>query len=140
MDTPSQISSWTDQIISNWTSSGIKLQGGASFENISEFEKSLDFKLPEDFIEVYSRVDGFEDLDWNENMFSLWSLDRILKEYKEDGDTNFIGFCDFLINSHSIGFYKSDRRIYKYYKEPEAIADNFKDFILLLDSNDNLLY
>jgi hypothetical protein len=140
MDISKQNLSWTTQAIDIWTSKGIKLQSGVSSEKISDFEKLLDFKFPQDFIELYSKVNGFEDFDWNKHMFSLWSLDRILKEYQEDGDTNYIGFCDFLINSHSIGFYKSDRRVYKYYNKPETIADNFQGFILLLNSNDDLLY
>ncbi len=90
MENLKQISSWTDQAIDIWTSKGIKLQNGISVDKISEFEKLIDFKFPQDFIELYSKANGFEDFDWNENMFSLWSLDRILKEYQEDGNTNYI--------------------------------------------------
>ena len=140
MDNSKQTLSWTDQVIDFWISKGIKLQNGISIDKIHDFEKLLDFKFPQDFIELYSKANGFEDFDWNEHMFSLWSLDRILKEYQEDDDANYIGFCDFLINSHSIGFYKSDSRIYKYYNQPETITDNFQDFILLLNSNNDLLY
>jgi len=140
MDNSKQTLSWTDQAIATWTSKGIKLQSGCFADKIHDFEKLLDFTFPQDFIELYSKVNGFEDFECSEHMFSLWSLDRIIKEYQEDGDTNYIGFCDFLINSHSIGFYKSDRRIYKCYNELEAIADNFQDFILLLNSNDDLIY
>ncbi len=140
MDKSKQILSWADQAIDSWISKGIKLQNGISIDKISDFEILLDFKFPQDFIELYSKANGFDDFDWNENMFSLWSLDRILNEYQEDGDSNYIGFCDFLINSHSIGFYKSDQRIYKYYNEPESIAGNFQDFVFLLNSNDDLLY
>ena len=140
MDNTNQIFSWTDQAIALWTEKGIKLQKGISVDSLHDFEKSLDFKFSQDFIDLYTKVNGFEDLDWNEHMFSLWPLDRILKEYKEDGDTNYVGFCDYLINSHSIGFYKDDGRIYKYYNEPEAISDSFQNFILLLNSNDDMLY
>jgi len=98
------------------------------------------FIFPQDFVELYTKVNGFKDFGWNEHMFSLWTLDTILKEYQREEDTNYVGFCDYLINSHSIGFYKDDGRIYKYYNEPEVIADNFRDFLLLLNSNDDLLY
>jgi cell wall assembly regulator SMI1 len=81
--------SWTNQAIDLWTSKGIKLQNGISIDKISDFEKLLDFKFPQDFIELYFKANGFEDFDWNEHMFSLWSLDRILKEYQEDNDTNY---------------------------------------------------
>jgi hypothetical protein len=135
-----QISNWTDQAIDIWTSKGIKLQSGISVDKISDFEKLLDFKFPQDFTELYSKANGFEDFDWNENMFSLWSLDRIVKEYQEAGDTNYIGFCDFLINSHSIGFFKTDRGIFKSYDQTQSIGNTFKEVIELINLNSDLIY
>jgi len=127
MHKPKQLLSWTDQAIFIWTSKGIKLQVGISNDKISDFEKLLGFKFPQDFIDLYSKANGFEDFDWNEHMFSLWSLERILKEYHEDGDTNYIGFCDFLINSHSIGFFKTDTGIFKSYDQTKPIGNTFKE-------------
>lgn len=135
-----QILSWKDQAIIHWTGKGIKLKKGISIDKLRDAEKSLDFVLPQDFVELYSEVNGFEDFDWNEHMFSLWSIERILKEYQEADNNNCVGFCDFLIHSHSFGFYKGDGRIYKYYNKPEVIADSFQDFILLLNRNDDCLY
>ena len=75
MHKPKQLLSWTDQAIFIWTSKGIKLQVGISNDKISDFEKLLGFKFPQDFIDLYSKANGFEDFDWNEHMFSLWSLE-----------------------------------------------------------------
>jgi hypothetical protein len=140
MDNSKQTLSWTDQAIDLWISKGIKLQNGISIDKISDFEKLFDFKFPQDFIELYSKANGFEDFDWNEYMFSLWSLDRILKEYQEDGNTNYIGFCDFLINSHSIGFFKTDNGIFKSYDQTQPIGNTFKEVIELINSNSDLIY
>ena len=140
MENSKQILNWADQAIHIWTSNGIKLQNGISIDKISDFEKLLDFKFPQDFIELYSKANGFEDFDWNENMFSLWSLDRILKEYQEDGHINYIGFCDFLINSHSIGFFKTDNGIFKSYDQTQAIGNTFKEGIELINSKSDLIY
>ena len=140
MDNPKQILSWTDQAISLWTSKGIKLQNSISVDIIPDFEKLLDFRFPKDFIDLYIKVNGFEDFDWNEHVFSLWSLERILKEYHEEKDTNYIGFCDFLINSHSIGFLKSGIGIYKSYEQTQPIATTFEDAIFLINSNSDLIY
>jgi len=133
------MASWVDQAISIWIRNQIKLNSGASLDKIFEVERLLDFKFSQDFIELYGKANGFVDFDWNEHMFSLWSLERIVKEYQEDDDDNYIGFCDYLINSHTIGFYKSDRRIYKYYDAPGMIAESFEEFISLLNSNDEVL-
>jgi SMI1 / KNR4 family (SUKH-1) len=140
MENSKQILSWAEQAIDIWASKGIKLQNGISCEKISDFEKLLDFKFPQDFIELYSKANGFEDFDWNENMFSLWSLERILKEYQEGGDTNYIGFCDYLINSHSIGFFKTDNGIFKSYDPNQPIGNTFKEGIELINSNSDLIY
>jgi hypothetical protein len=135
-----QILSWIDEAISLWRINNVKLQDGVLLIKITEFEKRLGFKFPLDFLELYQKVNGFEDFEWDKNMFSLWSLDRILKEYQEDADNNCVGFCDYLISSHTIGFSKFDNQIYKYYSKPELIASTFKEAIGLLNSNSELLY
>lgn len=140
MDNSEQALCWTDQPIFYWTEKGIKLQAGISVDKIYDFEKLLDFAFPQDFVDLYKKVNGFQDFDWNEHMFSLWSLDRIVKEYQEDEDKNYVGFCDFLLNSHSIGFFKTDIGVYKGYDQTRSIANGFQDCILLLNLNDDLLY
>ncbi len=140
MDNSKQISSWTDEAIAIWKANKTKLQDGISINKISEFEKLLEFKFPADFIDLYQKVNGFEDCDWNEHMFSLWSLERILKEYQEDDNENYIGFCDYLISSHSIGFFKADKLIYKSYEQIEPIANTFEKAIKLINSNSDLVY
>jgi hypothetical protein len=140
MDNPRQILSWTDEAISIWTTVGIKLQDRLSSDKISEFEKQLEYKFPQDFLDLYQKVNGFKDFDWNEHMFSLWSVDRILKEYQEDNDNNYVGFCDFLINSHSIGFFKTGKGIFKSYDQTQPIACTFEEAIALINSNSDLLY
>lgn len=140
MEKSKQTTSWIDQVINTWTTKGIKLQVGISIDKIYEIELLISFKFPQDFIELYSKVNGFQDFEWNENMFSLWSLDRILKENQENGNTNFIGFCDFLINSHSIGFLKSNKGIFKSHNKTTAIGNTFKEVIELINSNSALIY
>lgn len=140
MDRSNQILSWTDHAISFWKSKAIQLQNGISVDKIADLEKLLDFKFPKDFIALYSKVNGFEDFEWNEHLFSVWSVDRILKEYHEDGNSNYIGFCDFLINSHSIGFLKSAIGVYKSYDQTQPVAKSFEDLIFLINSNSDLIY
>ncbi len=133
-------SNWIDQAISFWQEKGIKLNTGLSKNEIAEFEKLLNYSFPQEFIELYQKVNGFEDFGWNNEMFSLWSLDRVLKEYQESNVENYIGFSDYLINSHQLGFLKEDNRIYKNYDFSNPIADNFKEVIALINSNSVLIY
>lgn len=132
--------SWTDQAIYEWAQSGTKIQTGASPDKILETEIQIDFKFPPDFKDLYNRVNGFEDLDWNEHMFSFWSLDRIVDEYKAGDDADFIGFCDFLINSYSIGFSKTNKKIFKHFDSVNPICDSFQEVVLLINSGSGNIY
>jgi len=131
---------WTDQAIYSWTKSNTKLQPGLSVDLISEFETLLNFKFPQDFIDLYQKVNGFKDLDWNEHMFSFWPLDKIIVEYKIDNDNTYIGFCDFLINSYSIGFSKDSNKIFKHFDRQNPICDTFKEAVFLINSGSGNIY
>ncbi|WP_431241568.1 SMI1/KNR4 family protein [Flavobacterium sp. P21] len=125
--------------ISIWNEAGIKLQSGASEELILEFEKKLNFKFPKDFRSFYLKVNGFVDFEWNKNMFSLWSLERIYEEYKFDQNLDYIAFCDYLINSHSMGYMKSRNGIFMNTTN-EKVCETFEEFIDLLNANSDKLY
>jgi len=131
---------WTDLAINAWTISGAKLLPGLSLSKILEFEALLKFKFPQDFVDLYQKANGFEYCDWNEHMFSFWSLDRIVDEYKTDNDNNFVGFCDFLLNSYSIGFAKDTKRIFKYFDRLNPVCHNFKEAVLLINSSSGSIY
>jgi hypothetical protein len=73
-------------------------------------------------------------------MFSFWPLEKIIDEYKASDDKSFIGFCDFLINSHSIGFIKDDFAIYKSYERQCPIAATFKEAVLLINKSSDRIY
>ena len=132
--------SWTDQAIYAWTQSGTKLQPGLLPNEISAFETLLNFKFPQDFSDLYQKVNGFKDLDWNEHMFSFWPLDKIVDEYKADKDNTYVGFCDFLINSYSIGFSKDSKKISKHFDRQNAVCDTFKDAVFLINTSSGNIY
>lgn len=90
------------KIIQYWQQSRIKLNKGASLEEIEILEKKVNFKFPDDFKEFYIHINGFKDSDWDENMFSIFPLQRIEEEYFDLEEEIFVPFCDYLINSHLI--------------------------------------
>ena len=141
MDNSSRkVRSWTDNAIEEWISSGTKICPGLTLSEILSAESILDFKFPTDFIELYQKINGFRDLDWNEHMFSFWPLERIIAEYKTSEENNFIGFCDFLINSHSIGFVKNDSSIYKSYDRQKPIAATFQEVVTMINESSDCIY
>jgi cell wall assembly regulator SMI1 len=140
MDTQKPILNWTDQAIAVWISQNIKLQKGVSIEEILNAERLLDFRFPQEFIDLYTKINGFKDLDWNEHMFSLWPLDRVLKEYMDGADKNYIGFCDYLISIHTIGFVKNKEGIFKNYDPAQSIGNTFKEGIEMINSNADNIY
>ncbi|WP_289659713.1 SMI1/KNR4 family protein [Flavobacterium panacagri] len=125
--------------ISIWNEAGIKLQSAASEELILEFEKKINFKFPKDFKSFYLKVNGFVDFEWNKNMISLWSLERIYEDYKLEQNLDYIAFCDYLINSHSMGYMKSKNGIFMNTTN-EKVCETFEEFIGLLNTNSDKLY
>ena len=125
MDNNSTIS----DIVTTFRKAGIELNPGASKTAIEKLSKELDFEFPADFIELYTQVDGFKDFDWTEGMFSVFPLSRIREEFNESVKKDFIPFCDYLINSHHLGFNRTTKEITLRYFLPDSqdveVADSF---------------
>lgn len=130
------------EICRQWKHEKIQLNPGASPDLISEVEASIGFTFPAGFKELYIEVNGFSDYDWRENMFSIWSVERILEEYINCDDSSFIGFSDYLIHSHAIGFVKTQPGVFKRYGGDEYlfVAASFLDAIKLINANSALIY
>ena len=78
-------------------------------------------------------------------MFYIWPLERIITEYNEERNKNFVGFADYLIRAHNIGFVRGQQAIFKgpdggLRQEPEFVASSFLDVILLIDTDADILY
>lgn len=132
---------WTHAVIQQWRSEGIEINQSATPETISNAELILGFTFPDDFKELYLQVNGFANWDWRPNMFSIWPIERILKEYGEESNKNHVGFSDFLINSHQIGFIKGREGVFVLYGEyPDKIADTFLEAIHLINSDSDKIY
>lgn len=131
---------WINEAILTWQKEGIALNPGELEPYIAEIEQWLDFSFPQDFCELYKVVNGFERGVSNENFFSLWSLDTLWEEYPNNMEDGFIGFCDYMINSHQIGFIKGQPGVYKDYERTTMIASSFEEFIEMLNTDSELLY
>jgi hypothetical protein len=145
MNSSEEIKKWANGIVTLWRSQGIKLEKGTSLQSLSKAETYLEISFPESFKILYMEVNGFKDMDWNEHMFSFWPVERIIEEYDYKRHPNFIGFCDFLISSHWIGFVKNEAGIYKRYdisehSNPEKIADNFEDAVGQINTSADIIY
>ena len=86
-------------------------------------------------------------------MFSIWPMQRIVDEYldqlsRSQGASSylqehakiFVGFCDYLINCHQIGFFKDHLGIYKSYDEFNPIAQSFVETLELINKDSELIY
>ncbi|GAA3959272.1 SMI1/KNR4 family protein [Mucilaginibacter dorajii] len=134
---------WIQEVISKWQSEGVKLNPPATISEVDAVESFLSFKFPNDFKEFYSQANGFNGLDWQEHMFTFWPLEMIVEEYKTNGNKNFVGFSDFLLASHFIGFNKNTPGIFKSYSEDDNgkhIADSFEEVISMINSSNDNIY
>jgi hypothetical protein len=135
---------WADEVILKWSNEDVKINIGASTKEIAEAESILDFIFPYDFKQLYIKMNGFLDLDWQEHMFYFWPLERIIEEFNDRSDKSFIGFCDFLLASSYIGFKKDEPGIFKSYSindvEPISIAANFEEVVAMINTSSDLIY
>ena len=140
MTTPEALILWANNVADQWRSEKIQLAEGVSIQAINDLESLLLIKFPDSFKFLYNRVNGFIEMDWNTYMFSMWPVDRIIEEHNYQRHPDFVGFCDFLINSHYIGFSRSQTGVFKRYdlaghSDPEKIADTFEEAIEMINTN-----
>jgi hypothetical protein len=135
-----EIDNWAANVLQCWNTEGIDIEGPASSSAISEVESILGFKFPDDFKCLYQKVNGFKDREMNKAMFSIWSLERIVEEHSKSDDKNFVGFCDYLISCHFIGFYKNEEGIFKEYDQFKRITLRFSESIDLINQDSELLH
>lgn len=134
--------SWIESVILQWKTEKITLNPGASPAQISETEETLGYLFPDEFKALYLQVNGFANFDWRSNMISIWPLERIISEHTDGNDKGFIGFADYLINSSTYGFLKTEKGIFKQVGQyaSELLAPSFKEAIELINADDELLY
>lgn len=131
---------WINDAILTWQKEGIKLRPGAMPFYLTELEQWMGFSFPPDFYEFYKTVNAFEKHESNSELFCLWSLETIWEEYSGRKDTEFIGFCDYMINSWQYGYRKNQPGIYRNAIGFKKVADSFKEFIELLNADSEVLY
>jgi len=139
------------EIVQQWKVEKIQLNPPATLDVIKRTEESVNYTFPPDFKKLYLIADGFKDWACRPNMFSLWPLQRITDEYLEELSRsrstylnelakNFVGFCDYLINSRQIGFFKNSIGVYKSYDEFNPIAQSFSEALQLINKDANSIY
>ncbi len=131
---------WAASIFSFWQRTNIKLEKGASKNEIAATEKVVGIRFPMAFVELYSLANGFTDSEMNEHMISIWPLSRIKDEYADSDDKNFVGFCDYLTSSHHIGFSKDTMYIFKDKDEFTPMASTFEEAIELVSTGSDMIY
>ena len=133
---------WIQEVVSKWKTDGVKINTGASLADIEATERTLDFKFPDDFKDFYLEINGFKDFYMEKHMFTFWPLEVIVKEYNDSSNKDYIGFCDYLIASHSIGFKKDQQGVYIIYgyEGITPIDQAFEEVVAMINSDSQLIY
>ncbi|WP_163407563.1 SMI1/KNR4 family protein [Flavobacterium ajazii] len=131
---------WARSVVERWRKMGIKLNPPATLKEIIEIEAELNFSFPNSFKELYKLANGFRDWDFTNELMSISPLSKILKDYKEDEDEDFIPFCDHSINLFWIGFLKSESGVFLSSYTVEPLALTYKEAIELINTGDRRLF
>ncbi len=131
-----------DKIIEHWRHTQLKLNDPATIDLINDTQQKISFHFPDDFTNFYLKVNGFKDLDMTNEMFCVWTLERIVEEFEKSNNKNFTPFCDYLIDSHRIGYLKDNLEVYKDYYDEKMykITDTLEETIKLIVIDSELLY
>ncbi|WP_207435375.1 SMI1/KNR4 family protein [Sabulibacter ruber] len=120
-----------ENLVTSWKKVGVKVNHGLTELEIKELENRLKFEFPDDFRLYLKQANGLEDFEWDIEMISFWSAQRIENEFPDQPAT-LICFADYLINSHTFGFNRETKKIYVSYwglNLIEPFADSFTEFI-----------
>lgn len=134
---------WISEALVQWREEGIEINQEASFADIERTEDRIGYKFPNDFRELYSVVNGFVDFEARGFYLSLWSLNRIIKDYNKDKE--FIMFGDHSLSVCQYGFHRSKPGIFKTYTHHqqgpiEHIAESFRQTVELINLDSELLF
>jgi hypothetical protein len=132
------------EVISFWQKEGVRVNAGLTGLQIEALEQSLSVLFKPDFKEYLSAVNGFEDFDSDNALFSFWSADRMREELGTYHPEELVCFADHCINLCSFGYHREKEGIYIHYQHMEGlslVANSFTEFIriYLVDSMDLLL-
>jgi hypothetical protein len=131
------------KLISAWDKDGLEVNKGISDYHIESLEKEVNYNFDVDFKEYLRQINGLEDFEWDKELFSFWSIDRIKSEYGDCHPLELICFADYNINVCSYGFNIQDRKVYSHYQHTEGlhfISNSFTEFIdLYLNDSDCLV-
>ena len=138
------LTNWANDTVDFWASKKLNLEQGVSTGDLEKTENFVDFIFPRSFKELYKKANGFKNWESNEHLFSIWPVEKIIEEFNYGRHPEFIGFCDFLINSHWIGFMRGQQGIFKRWDTtnhpPLKIADSFEEVIKMINSNSDEIY
>jgi len=141
LQAPNHNHTWALATRSLWLKRGLKLEQGVPSVDIESVELAVSFEFPAEMRALYREVNGFRNSDMDvESMISIWPMGRIRQEYNANPDRNFIGFCDFLINSHAIGFFKDRKGVFKSYDAFNPISETFLQSIDLINTASELIF
>lgn len=131
---------WINKALNFWKAENIKLSPSASLEQIKQVEEIVGYQFPQSLVDLYLQVDGFRDWDMLNNMVSMYPIERIVEEYKNNDDEIFVPFCDYLIRCYEIGFRKDKQGVFKSYDNETPICQTFEEAILLINTDSYLIY
>ena len=129
-----------DEVIVSLSKLDLKLNTSASDQQISDAQHVLNFVFPEDFVYFYNRINGFSENDVTNELFGIWPIERIIEEFDSTEQRDFIAFGDYMINSHSFGYSRSNPGIFKSYDLTQSVANSFEQTLRLMLIDSSNLY
>lgn len=100
-------------LVARWASEDAEPAPPLEASQVRELLQTLTVEVPEDAVALYCETGGMKDGWMDNNLFSLWPLDKVIAEAQFAPDKR-VEFGDFLIDSHrySLAFTESKSEVW----------------------------
>lgn len=122
------------QLAQRWKAAQLKIRGGASAKQLSQFENQFDAKLGPDIRAYFQAVDGMEKNEMDADHIRFWPLAEV-KPLDAEQYRDYYLFADYLLWSHiyavDLSPVGSGGIVLVGGKEPRRVASSFAEFVRL---------
>lgn len=95
----SELRAAIQKVVARWTSENTGHTPPLGPSRVKEMLQMLTEEVPEDAIALYCQTGGVAEGDMDNNLFSLWPLEKVVEEAQSTPSKR-VEFGDFLIDSH----------------------------------------
>ncbi len=105
------LSDTLERVKKYWKDENLPIEEPLDRERLRDRLEALGVRATEEIVAVFSALNGFKEMDMDDELFSFWPMSWIIEENRKSEwvkDKSYVHFADFLIFSHRYAFRQSE--------------------------------